>query len=253
MNRSSAVAVVLAAGKGTRMESELPKVLFPACGRPLVQYVLDALRDAGVGRLLVVVGYREELVRESLADQGVEFVTQTVQLGTGHAVQACREQLSGHDGPVLVLAGDSPLVQSMSLRELLAIYEQRRPACLLGTLHKSEPRGLGRIVRDSAGEFVGIVEEKDATDEQRRITEVNMSTYVFHGPDLLGALGELRDTNSQQELYLTDCPAILRGQGKLVLAEPLLRPCESLSVNNRDELRIVEAELRAQGLGADPH
>lgn len=242
------VAIVLAAGKGTRMKSDKPKVLAEALGRPLVAYVMDALATAGIERTLVVVGYRAELVRAALAGRaGVEFVEQTEQLGTGHAVQVCRDRLAEYDGPVLVVTGDSPLLQVASVRDLLAEFARGRPACILGTLYRGDPAGLGRILRDAAGRFLGIVEEKDATPEQRRITEVNMSTYLFDCRPLLAALEQLRNDNRQREYYLTDCPGILRAQGGEVRALPVLRPCEALSVNTVDELRIVEAELQRLG------
>jgi bifunctional UDP-N-acetylglucosamine pyrophosphorylase/glucosamine-1-phosphate N-acetyltransferase/UDP-N-acetylglucosamine pyrophosphorylase len=240
--------VVLAAGKGTRMKSDQPKVLCHVLGRPLVDFVLDALPKAGVTRALVVIGYRAELVREALAGRlGVEFVEQTEQRGTGHAVMVCSEQLQGYQGPVLVLTGDSPLVQPESLRRLFDEFARSRPACILGTLHKDPPAGLGRIVRDAAGNFVGIVEEKDASPEQLRITEVNMSTYVFDNAELLHALDHLRNDNRQQEYYLTDCPGLLRREGKDVRALPVLQPCEALSVNTVEELAVVEAEMRRLG------
>jgi bifunctional UDP-N-acetylglucosamine pyrophosphorylase/glucosamine-1-phosphate N-acetyltransferase/UDP-N-acetylglucosamine pyrophosphorylase len=230
------------------MKADRPKVLFEVLGAPLVSYVIDALEQTGVERVVVVVGYQAERVREALADRGnLEFALQDQQLGTGHAVMVCREHLKSHEGPVLILAGDSPLVQPDSLRALFEEYERSRPACILGTLHKQDPRGLGRIVRDAAGQFVGIVEEKDATDEQRAITEVNMSTYLFDGPQLLHALEHLRDDNQQQEYYLTDCPGILKGEGKDVRALPVLQACEALSVNTVDELQVVEAEMRKLG------
>jgi bifunctional N-acetylglucosamine-1-phosphate-uridyltransferase/glucosamine-1-phosphate-acetyltransferase GlmU-like protein len=133
---------------------------------------------------------------------------------------------------------------------LLQHFNERKPACLLGTLHKPNPAGLGRIVRNSAGEFQGIVEEKDATDEQRRLTEVNMSTYVFAGPELLHALDLLRNDNRQREYYLTDCPGILNAEGKLVEALPILKPCEALSINTIEELQSVEGEMRKLGYTA---
>lgn len=245
---SDPVAIVLAAGAGVRMNSDLPKVVHQACGRSLVQWVTRALRQAGVRRIVVVVGFRAELVRAALAEEAdVEFVEQTQRLGTGHAVQVCREALADYDGPVVVVTGDSPLVQAESLRELLDEYQRSRAACLLGTLHKADPTGLGRIVRDSQGKFQGIVEQKDATDEQRRITEVNMSTYVFESRLLFRALGQLRNENRQGEYYLTDVPSILAGEGHDVRALPVLRPCESFSVNTPEELRLVEAELRRMG------
>lgn len=242
------LAIVLAAGAGTRMNSDLPKVLHSACGKPLVAWVLAALRQAGVGRLVVVVGHRSDLVRAALADEpNVEFVEQTQRLGTGHAVAVCRDAVATHEGPVVVLAGDSPLVQASSLARLLTDFREQQRVCVLGTLHKSDPTGLGRVVRDAAGKFQRIVEQKDATEEERRITEVNMSTYVFDRTELFAALAELRNENRQGEYYLTDVPSILLAQGKSVEALAALLPCESLSVNTLDELRTVEAEMRRLG------
>ena len=243
------LAIILAAGKGTRMESELPKVLFPVCGRPMIHFVLEALRQGGVEKMIVVVGYRSDLVREELAQcSDVVFVEQTEQLGTGHAVKMCREELVGESGPVVIVAGDSPLLQSQSIASLLAAFEQEQPACLLGTLKRPDPHGLGRIVRDEAGEFLGIVEERDATEAQRQITEVNMSTYVFECQQLIAALDKLQNNNQQQEYYLTDCPGLLRAAGEKVQALPILQPCESLSINTREHLSAVEAEMRKLGL-----
>ena len=242
------VAVVMAAGMGTRMKSDLPKVLFPVLGRPMIHFVLDALEAGGVQRVVAVVGYRAEDVRVELAGRkGLEFALQTERLGTGHAVKMAAPLLSKHDGPVLVVAGDSPLIQSASVRALLDYFQEHHPACLLGTLHKANPQGLGRIVRDSAGQFAGIVEEKDATEEQRKITEVNMSTYIFGCGDLLHALDQLQPNNRQGEYYLTDCPGILRREGKQVEALPVLKPCEALSINTIDELAEVEAEMLKLG------
>ena len=238
-------AVVLAAGMGTRMKTDLPKVLCPVLGRPMIEYVLDALAAAGVERVIAVIGYRADDVRQALAARkNLEFVLQTERLGTGHAVKMARESLQGETGPVVIVAGDSPMLQSTSLQKLLSHFEREQPACLLGTLHKENPHGLGRVVRDGRGEFQKIVEEKDATDEQRRITEVNMSTYVFQAPELLHALGLLKNENRQGEYYLTDCPAILLNEGKRVEALPVLAPCEALSINTPEELSAVEQALR---------
>lgn len=240
-------AVVLAAGMGTRMKTDLPKVLCPVLGRPMIEYVLDALETAGVERVICVIGYRSDDVRQALAGRkNLEFVLQTERLGTGHAVKMARENLQGVQGPVVIVAGDSPMLQRTSLQKLLASFAQAQPACLLGTLHKENPQGLGRIVRDSRGEFEKIVEEKDATDEQRQITEVNMSTYVFAAPELLHALDLLKNENRQREYYLTDCPAILLSEGKRVAALPVLDPCEALSINTPEELSAVEHVLLAR-------
>jgi len=247
-----AVAVVLAAGMGTRMKSDLPKVLVPVLGRPMIEYVLDALATAGIGRTIVVVGYRAEDVQKLLVGRrGIEFALQTERLGTGHAVKMVQPLLVGHSGLVAIVAGDSPMIQAASVKALLDHFQRRQPACLLGTLHKPDPQGLGRIVRDAHGDFLGIVEDKDATDDQRLLTEVNMSTYVFSGPELLHALDHLKNDNRQKEFYLTDCPGILKAEGKLVEALPVLQPCEALSINTIDELAQVEAEMRRLGYHND--
>lgn len=239
------LGIVLAAGKGTRMNSELPKVLCQAAGKPLVRYVLESLRAAGVGRIICVVGYREDLVRAELGqDPQIEFATQTEQLGTGHAVMMCRELIGDFEGPVCVVAGDSPLLQADSVRQLLNDFAARRSACLLGTLHHPDPTGLGRIVRDSDGKFLRIVEEKDATAEEKQISEVNMSTYVFDAQALLQSLDQLTADNQQKEYYITDIPAILLKSGRDVRALPVLKPIEALSVNTPEQLQDVERALQ---------
>ena len=176
---SQACAVVLAAGKGTRMKSDLPKVLCEVVDRPMIHFVLDALEKAGIMRQIVVVGHEADMVKKELSSRSgeIEFVLQSEQLGTGHAVQMCREALANQSGPTIVVAGDSPLIQHESLSKLLEQFNETQPALLLGTLLKDDPTGLGRIVRDEAGEFMGIVEHKDATPKQLEINEVNMSTY----------------------------------------------------------------------------
>ncbi|HEX4131013.1 MAG TPA: NTP transferase domain-containing protein [Pirellulales bacterium] len=251
-------AIVLAAGKGTRMKSDLPKVLVPVCARPMIEYVLDTLEAAGFDRILAVVGYRSDLVRQRLADRrNVTFVEQTQQLGTGHAVMMCREALAERcdqatSEPVLIVAGDSPMLQRDSVAELLDEFRRTRPACLLGTARKENPRGLGRIVRGADGSFNAIVEEKDATSEQRKITEVNMSTYVFNCRDLLMALERLRAENAQGEYYLTDCPGILHRAGRPVAAITVLKPMETLSINTPEELAVVEEAMHTSRAASAP-
>jgi bifunctional UDP-N-acetylglucosamine pyrophosphorylase/glucosamine-1-phosphate N-acetyltransferase/UDP-N-acetylglucosamine pyrophosphorylase len=246
---NSVLAIVLAAGKGTRMRSELPKVLFPVCGRPMVRWVVEALRTAGVQRQVVVVGYRADLVQAELAGQpGVEFAEQKEQLGTGHAVMTCRTQLSEHAGPVCIVTGDSPMLQPSSIQTLVKAQMAEAAACVIGTVRRDDPTGYGRILRDAAGQFTGIVEEKDSTPEEKAIREINVSTYVFNAADLLWSLDQLRADNSQREYYITDCPGLLLAAGKRVTALPVLKPCESLGVNNLDELAAVEAEMKKLGM-----
>ncbi len=245
---SNSMAIVLAAGRGTRMQSDLPKVLFPVLRRPMIQWVLDAVEGAGISQKLIVVGYREELVREELRHRhGVRFAIQEQQLGTGHAVQVCRDQIAQHDGSVLIVAGDSPLIQPTSILRLLHEFHAGDYACLLGTLIKDNPIGLGRIVRGENGVFQRIVEEKDANPSERQICEVNMSTYLFRSKDLLLALDQLSNANVQGEYYLTDCPELLLQMGKRVDAKPVLSACEALSINTINELGAVEAKMLQMG------
>lgn len=230
------------------MKSELPKVLFPVLGRPMIHWVLDALNSAGISRSVVVVGYREDLVREELAQRdGIEFALQAQQLGTGHAVQMCRPQIESQAAPVLVVAGDSPLIQSASIGRLIGEFDKGLYGCLLGTLMKDNPKGLGRIVRAADGTFSRIVEEKDASEAERQIREVNMSTYLFAKDSLLWALSQLGNHNAQGEFYLTDCPALLLDNGQQVDARPVLESCEALSINTIEELGTVEARMLEMG------
>jgi len=233
----STLAVVLAAGKSTRMKSALPKVLHEVCGRPMIDYVLDAARAAGVDRIVAVVGYRADLVEAHLSTfADVSFARQAEQKGTGHAVMMCRAFLAAQDGPVLVLAGDTPLLRPASLAALLHAQREQRAAAVIGTAITAANQGLGRIVRDAEGRFARIVEEKDATPEERRIQEINTGCYAFDSQQLLAALDLLRPDNAQAEYYLTDCPQWLLRAGHRVTAECVFDVVEALGVNTRVQL-----------------
>jgi bifunctional UDP-N-acetylglucosamine pyrophosphorylase/glucosamine-1-phosphate N-acetyltransferase len=255
---SSPVAVVLAAGKGTRMGGDLPKVIHGAAGKPLILWVLEALATAGIGDQIVVVGYRADLVQAVLSGcAGVSFAMQQEQRGTGDAVAAAapllRERLAGMTAgtrlPVVIVCGDSPLLQPTSIAHLLQRFHSSDASCLLGTALADDPTGLGRIVRDQAGRFERIAEERDASPQERAIREVNMSTYVFNASDLLDALGRLVPVNHAGEYYLTDCPRLLQDSGRLVDAVACLDPRETLSVNTPEQLAVV-AEVLATGNAA---
>lgn len=257
------VAVILAAGKSTRMKSETPKVLHPVCGRLMIEYVLDAARDAGVEKLIVIVGHKADQVREALAHHDdVVFAEQIEQNGTGHAVMMSESELDGHDGSVLILAGDTPLLQGTSLKALLDAQTGEDAACVIGTADTRNNDGLGRVVRDDAGNFHSIVEHKDATDDQRRITEINTGCYAFDGPLLLSSLRKLQPNNVQAEYYLTDCPRILMNEGHKVAASCSLTIQEAIGVNNRVQLAEVRQHIQADILNqhmlsgvtiVDPH
>jgi bifunctional UDP-N-acetylglucosamine pyrophosphorylase/glucosamine-1-phosphate N-acetyltransferase len=243
------VSVILAAGRSTRMKSALPKVLHEVCGRPMIEYVLEAARAAGVSRQIVIVGHAAEEVKAALAGQrDVEFALQAEQKGTGHAVMMCRDHLAHHDGPVLVLTGDAPLMRAESFQVLLGEFKVEKAACVIGTAETEFNHGLGRIVRGPAGEFLKIVEQKDATPAELTIREINVGCYVFDSRSLFEALDELKPNNQQKEYYLTDCAAILKAGGKRVVASRKLDIIEALGVNTRGELAKVHRVLQQRFL-----
>jgi len=239
------VAIILAAGQGKRMKSGRAKVLHEVCGRPMIRYVVEAARGAGAASVVVVVGYGADQVRECLGGEpGLHFVDQSRQLGTGDAVKVCHPVLDGYEGPALVLVGDEPLVRPDPLADLLDRREREQAACLLGTAVVPDPTGFGRILRDSAGRFLRIVEERDCTAEEKAIREVNPSCYAFELPGLWAALDRLNTANAQGEYYLTDAPTLLASMGRKVVAAPVLEPDDILGVNTRQHLAQAHAIMQ---------
>jgi len=244
------VAVILAAGKSTRMKSEIPKVLHQVCGKTMVEHVIDAARQAGVTRCVLIIGHKAEQVQSALKHlPNVEFALQSEQKGTGHAVMMAQELLKDHTGSVLVLAGDTPLLKADSLRGLLQDQQINDAACVVGTAVTENNAGLGRIVRDSSGKFQKIVEHKDASESELAIPEINTGCFAFRSPELFAALQNLRPENSQAEYYLTDCAEILLTQGKTVLASERLDIREAMGVNTQQQLAEVEQVMKERHAG----
>ncbi|MGP1309299.1 MAG: NTP transferase domain-containing protein [Phycisphaerales bacterium] len=241
------VAVVLAAGRGTRMKSDLPKVVHKVAGRPMVAWVVDACRDAGFTRTILVVGHQQEVVREVFAgDDDVDFAVQTEQLGTGHAVMCAADLLSKVDGEAVVLAGDGPLVRAETLKKVIDKHRASKAAATIATSVVDDPAGYGRIIRDGAGRFAAIVEDKDATDAQRRVREINPSIYCFDAPKLVERLPRLSNANAKGEYYLTDIPGMLRDEGAVVEVVDAMPPEDVLSINTPEQLAEVDSILRAR-------
>lgn len=237
-------AIILAAGKGTRLKTELPKVLHEVCGRPMLAYVIDACRAAGVADCTVVVGYGKDKVMDMFAgDRELTWVEQREQLGTGHAVMVCREQLSGMDHTV-VLCGDGPLIRGETIKGLVDTHLREKCAVTLATAVLDDPAGYGRICRDASGSFLGIVEHHDASAEQRSIREINPSYYCFESPKLLRALDRLQPDNAKREYYITDCVGLLRGAGEKVVAITSVPPEDIFSINSRADLALVSRVMR---------
>lgn len=246
-------AIILAAGQGTRMNSDLPKVLHPVADRPMVQWVIDACRHVGARKIAVIVGHRAELVRQTLAGRNdLIFVEQTQQLGTGHAVlQAAGAFADRRDNDVFVLCGDGPLIREQTLEQLLKIHRTRDAAATLATAMLDDPTGYGRIVRDPAGRFKAIVEHKDADDEQRRIREVNPSYYCFRSGDLFDTLPGVGNANAKGEYYLTDVLPLLAGRGGKIEVVDAVPAEDVLSINTPEQLAQVDAIMRSR-LEASP-
>ena len=238
-------AIILAAGKSTRMKSQRVKVLHEICGRPMLAYVLDAARQAGVQRIVVVVGHDRESVMREFADQSdIVWVHQSEQKGTGHAVQMCRAAFHDFIGEVFVLAGDGPLIRAETLTRILEAHRAKNAAMTLATSVIDNPQGYGRIVRDGAGEILAIVEEKDASVDQRGIHEVNPSYYLFDSTELFKALDDIKPNNQKGEYYLTDTLAILRHAGRRVTALAAVPAEDILSINSRLELAVVNRVMQ---------
>ncbi len=233
------LGVVLAAGKGSRMKSDLPKVLHQVGGKAMVTRCVDAMRGAGATDIAVIVGYRRELVMEELGD-AVQYVVQDEQLGTGHAVACAKEIIAAHGGLVAIAYGDNPLLSSSTIAELIERAKRPQVAGALLTISLDNPPKAGRIVRDDNGKMTEIIEDQDCTEEQRQIKEINAGTYCFKADDLLAGLAKLRADNAQGELYLTDVPGLLIEQGKDVETFETTDIFEVLGVNDRRHLEFAE-------------
>lgn len=256
MAKTPLAVVILAAGKGTRMKSDLPKVLHPLLGKPLLHYVLETVKGLHVQKTVLVIGHQAERVREAFPHFSGVFVEQVPQLGTGHALQTAQKELKDFQGRILVLYGDVPLIEKGTLRRLLHMHRRSGAVMSLITTELEHPHGYGRIVRDPQGEILRIVEEKDASAEERSIREVNTGIYVFDSAFLFSSLAGLTKKNKQMEYYLTDLVWLAREKG-LFVSTLLHSPSpEVLGINDREELarssRILQEkilqELMRQGV-----
>ena len=248
-------AIILAAGKGKRLGGTAPKVAREVFGKPMVRWVVDACVEAGCGRVVIVVGHGREEVESIFEgyDSGgttIEFAAQDEQLGTGHAVQCAEGFFSkeksegGH--AVLVLAGDGPLIRASTLRALADRHVVTDASATLATSVIDDPKGYGRIVRDEKGRFKAIVEEKNATDEQRAIREVNPSYYCFDVRSLFEALKAVRRDPVGGEFYLTDVPALMLAGGRRVEVIDAVPAADVLSINTPEQLMEVDELLRVR-------
>lgn len=248
---SAPAAIILGAGKGTRMKSDLPKVCHPIGGAPMIRAVVDACLAAGCNRIVAIVGYKQEVVRDALASYGstVQYAVQEEQLGTGHAVRSAKDLFTGLTPGQLdtfVLCGDGPLIRPSTLQMLLSRHRESKSRATLATAVLEDSTGYGRIVRDSQGRFKAIVEQKNATPEERAIKEVNPSYYCFDAASLFGALERVTRNALTGEYYLTDVPGLLSQEGQKVEIVQAVPPEDVLSINTLEELDHVDRIFRGR-------
>lgn len=238
--------VILAAGKGTRMKSDLPKVLHTLAGRPLLAYTLDLAQSLEAGRVVVVVGHQASRVKEAFAGRdALRFVIQEPQLGTGHAVMAAAPELTDWQGPVLILCGDVPGLKQRTIADLLAAHQAQGNALTVLGMDLQDPGHYGRLVTTPDGQLRRITEFRDASQAERSITQVNAGIYVVNAPELLAHLPRLSTDNDQKEYYLTDLVELMASAGLKVGMALCTDPLEVAGVNSKEELEALEAQLAA--------
>jgi UDP-N-acetylglucosamine pyrophosphorylase len=242
----SLAIVIMAAGKGTRMQSDLPKVLHEANGKPLVAYVIEKSQALDPEKIVLIIGHQAEKVRQATASFPVAYALQEPQLGTGHAIMQAEPLLADFNGEIIILSGDAPLFTALTLREIVAFHRSKQAVATVMTAEIDDPTGYGRIIRsDDDEEVLKIVEQKDASEQEKAVKEINSGVYVFNASELFSALHGITNNNAQGEYYLTDVFGICFGKGKKVCAFKIADPNEIRGINTPEQLR--EAELLLQG------
>ena len=250
MNGDGAVAaVILAAGEGTRMKSDLAKVLHEIIGLPMIVHVLNALSEVAPATTVVVVGHQAEAVKNRLSGddigyKGLGFALQSERLGTGHAVMQAKPALEGFTGTIMVLTGDTPLLEKSTLAGFLRFHRESGALATVMSAEVDDATGYGRILRDDSGDLLGIVEHKDATEEQRKIGEYNSGMFCFESDILFTALKRVDTSNVQGEYYLTDIMGILRNDGKRVAVFKIDNADEVMGINDCDQLALAERMMK---------
>ncbi len=236
--------IILAAGQGKRMKSDLAKVLHPLYGEPLLSYVVATAKAAGSRDISVIVGHQASAVREAFKDHDLTFIEQRELLGTGHAVLQARERFAHYRGVVLILCGDVPLLRPSTLRLLYACHGKKKRAVTVLTTLLTNPVGYGRIIKSPAGEVLKIVEERDATEAEKEIKEINTGIYCVDSRFLFDALGKIKNNNAQQEYYLTDIIAIAHGDGYGVGCLVAADQREVMGINTPQDLELAHQYLK---------
>jgi bifunctional UDP-N-acetylglucosamine pyrophosphorylase/glucosamine-1-phosphate N-acetyltransferase len=241
------VAIILAAGEGTRMKTGLPKVLHRVCGKPIIEYVLDRLDELKIDKKIVIIGYKGDLVKKAIGKRA-DYVWQREQLGTGHALLQTKELLAASKGDLLVVSGDTPLLTARTLKGLIKTHKENNALATLLTTVLKPPTGYGRIIRHGDGTIHRIVEEKDATIIELANEEVNAGAYCFKKTAIFEALEKIKPTNVQEEYYLTDAIEVLTRMGRRVSAYTTATPEETIGINSRKDLALTTKIMRERVL-----
>jgi bifunctional UDP-N-acetylglucosamine pyrophosphorylase/glucosamine-1-phosphate N-acetyltransferase len=244
-------AVILAAGKGTRMNeglsSSIPKVMFLLVGKPIIYHSVKLIKDAEINKVVLVIGYKKELIREYFGGE-VRYAVQGEQLGTGHAVSTAKELLQGKTDAVIVFYGDNPLYKPETVKKLISIFETEKPTIAMLSAVSENPFGYGRIIRDKNGEVLGIKEHKDCNEEELKIKEWNPGFYIFDSKWLWLNIDKLDSNNAQQEYLLTDLIKIAKEQDKKIIAMPVSEESEALGINTKEQLKEAEKVLEMRNV-----
>lgn len=245
MSKQELAVVILAAGKGTRMQSDRAKVLHSLASRPLLIHVLDTVDNLNPQRVIVVVGHQAEEVKQACASRPIEFVEQAEQLGTGHAVVQAEAALEDFEGDVLILCGDMPLIKASTLQTLLEKHHESGAGCTVLSLKTNEKKDFGRVVRGPEGTVSRIVEDRDANEQEKTIDEYNSGVYSFKKGILFKALASVDTRNTQGEYYLTDTVGILSKGGHIVACHSTRDADEILGINSSEDLKKAEKIIQA--------
>lgn len=241
-------AVILAAGKGTRMNeglaSPIPKVMFEANGKPIIGWSVDLIKKSDIDKVVLVVGYKKELIEEYFKDS-VEYAEQKEQLGTGHAVMMAEPVLKDKAESVIIFYGDNCLYKPETVKKIIDLYESEKPTIAMLSVNFDDPMfwAFGRILRDTSGEVIGIREQKDCTDEEKKIKECNPGFYIIDAVWLWENLKKISNKNAQGEYYLTDIVELAKDQGKRIVATPVSEEMEALGINTPEQLKEAETVL----------
>ena len=243
MTKNNLAVIILAAGKGTRMNSELPKVLHPINNKPMISYVTEAAHQINAELIIAVVGYKYQMVQDALKNEKTDFVLQEEQNGTGHAVMQCDEKLTNFKGNILVLSGDVPFISHETLSLLIKTHEKSPSKATVLTCKIDNPHGYGRIIKNEKNTLKKIIEHKDANEEELKETEINTGIYIFNSVDLFNILPKIKNNNKQKEYYLTDVINILLDKNETISIKETTSVNEIMGINTLEQLQDMKNDL----------